>query len=140
MFRLIFAFGLLAAVCNSNAHAQTLFRGGFLKRNLPARPHSNSTTTRNSRSHAEGQQARVPNRYRTPYPTSAQGISVGFGSYPNYNYPRPGQFDPYRFDNYVHDPYITGSFKAPDLLKDPYFRERHRYDSHFPGRARKPSF
>ena len=76
----------------------------------------------------------VPNRYRTPYPTQTAGMSIGVFSYPNYNYPRPGQFDPYRFDNYVHDPTIYGKFQAPDLLNDPYFRERHRYDSHFPGR------
>ena len=62
------------------------------------------------------------------------GKSIGFGSYPAYNYPRPGEFDPERFDNYVHDPYVRGRFDAPDLLNDPYFRERHRYDSHFRGR------
>ena len=62
------------------------------------------------------------------------GKSIGFASYPPYNYPRPGEFDPERFDNYVHDPYLRGRFDAPDLLNDPYFRERHRYDSHFRGR------
>ncbi|MEM8671595.1 MAG: hypothetical protein AAGG48_29010 [Planctomycetota bacterium] len=62
------------------------------------------------------------------------GLGIGVGSYPPYNYPRPGEFDPYRFDSYVYDPYAFGSFEAPDLLKDPYFRERHRNDSHFPGR------
>ena len=58
------------------------------------------------------------------------------GSYPAYNYPRPGAFDPYRFDNYVYDPYRYGSFREPDLLNDPYFRERTRYDSHFSGKHR----
>ncbi|QEF99386.1 hypothetical protein Mal15_34500 [Stieleria maiorica] len=80
----------------------------------------------------------VPNRYRTPYPTSTRAMSIGVFSYPDYNHPRPGSFDPYRFDNYVYDPYRFGSFEAPDLLNDPYFRERHRYDSHFPGRRRPP--
>lgn len=76
----------------------------------------------------------IPNRYHTPYPTTTGRMSVGMLSYPDYNYPRPGTFDPYRFDNYVYDPYRYGSFRAPDLLEDPYFRERYRYDSHFPGR------
>jgi hypothetical protein len=62
------------------------------------------------------------------------GMGVGVGSYPPYNYPYPGQFNPYRFDSYLYDPYQSGSFEPPDLLNDPYFRERHRYDSHFPGR------
>lgn len=76
----------------------------------------------------------VPNGYKTPYPTRTGPMSIGFFSYPNYNYPKPGSFDPYRFDNYVHYPYELGRFDAPDLLNDPYFRERHRYDSHFQGR------
>jgi len=79
----------------------------------------------------------VPNRYRTPYPSVSGGFSIGMGSYPAYNYPRPGAFDPYRFDNYVYDPYRFGSFREPDLLNDPYFRERTRYDSHFPGKHRQ---
>ena len=62
------------------------------------------------------------------------GMGIGVGSYPPYNYPRPGEFNPYRFDSYIYDPYVSGSFEPPDLLNDPYFRERHRYDSHFPGR------
>ncbi len=78
----------------------------------------------------------VPNRYRTPYPSVSGGLSVGMGSYPAYNYPRPGSFDPYRFDNYVYDPYRFGSFREPDLLNDPYFRERTRHDSHFSGKHR----
>lgn len=76
----------------------------------------------------------VPNRYRTPYRTNPVGMSFGFLSYPDYNYPSPGQFDPFRFDNYVYDPVRFGSFREPDLLNDPYFRERHRYDSAFVGR------
>jgi hypothetical protein len=68
------------------------------------------------------------------------GFGISIGSYPSYDYPRPGGFDPYRFDNYVHDPYRSGSFEPPDLLNDPYFRERHRYDSHFPGRGSRDPF
>ena len=74
----------------------------------------------------------VPNRYRTPYPSVSGGYSIGIGSYPAYNYPKPGNFDPYRFDNYVYDPYRYGSFREPDLHNDPYFRERTRYDAAFP--------
>lgn len=84
-----------------------------------------------------GKPSAVPNQYRTPYPTTTGRMSVGVFSYPDYNYPAPGAFDPYRFDNYVYRPFAYGHFREPDLLNDPYFRERHRYDSHFPGR-RKP--
>lgn len=64
------------------------------------------------------------------------GFGIGIGNYsPSGLYP-PGVFDPYAFDGRAYDPYRYGSFKAPDLLDDPYFRERHRYDSHFPGRYR----
>ncbi|MEM6469378.1 MAG: hypothetical protein AAF802_07390 [Planctomycetota bacterium] len=87
-----------------------------------------------SRANVQRATPNVPNRYRTPYPTTTRGMSFGFLSYPQYNYPRPGQFDPYRFDNYVYDPYQFGSFREPDLMNDPYFRERHRNDSMFPGR------
>lgn len=56
---------------------------------------------------------------------------IGFGNpnaYPFYGY------------GYVYDPYQTGSFRAPDLMDDPYFRAQHKYDSHFPGRySRRPS-
>lgn len=78
--------------------------------------------------------ANIPNRYRTPYPTITGPASIGVFSYPGYNYPGPYDFDPYRFDNYVYDPMISGRFRAPSLLDDPYFRERYRYDSAYPGR------
>ncbi|MDG2224412.1 MAG: hypothetical protein P8L85_23725 [Rubripirellula sp.] len=81
-----------------------------------------------------GSRVTTPAPARTHSEPTIFGMGVGVGSYPPYNYPRPGQFDPYRFDSYVHDPYRSGSFEAPDLLNDPYFRERHRYDSAFPGR------
>lgn len=78
--------------------------------------------------------ANIPNRYRTPYPTITGPASIGVFSYPGRNYPGPYDFDPYRFDNYVYDPMISGRFRAPSLLDDPYFRERYRYDSAYPGR------
>ena len=74
--------------------------------------------------------------YRGYRPSSSVGISIGFGGYPGYG--GFGYFDPYRFDFYGYDPYRFGSFEAPDLLNDPYFRERHRYDSKYPGRYRAP--
>ncbi|TWT91984.1 hypothetical protein [Stieleria varia] len=126
MTRLLIILAAVATICCNEAQAQVFFRGGLLQREFGTRG-------------VDARRPQAPNRYRTPYPTSSQGISIGVGSYPYYNYPRPGQFDPYRFDNYVHDPYATGSFKAPDLLNDPYFRERHRYDSRFPGRYRVPA-
>ncbi|MGI9473529.1 MAG: hypothetical protein ACR2NZ_18450 [Rubripirellula sp.] len=74
--------------------------------------------------------------YRSNRPSSSFGFSIGIGGYPGYG--GFGYFDPYRFDGYGYDPYRHGSFEAPDLLNDPYFRERHRYDSKYPGRYRAP--
>lgn len=76
------------------------------------------------------------NNYHSYRPSSSIGISIGIGGYPGYG--GFGYFDPYRFDFYGYDPYRFGSFEAPDLLNDPYFRERHRYDSKYPGRYRAP--
>ena len=74
--------------------------------------------------------------YRSYRPSSGLDIRIGIGSYPGYGYYSGfgayGYLDPYRFDGYGYDPYRYGSFEAPDLLKDPYFRERYRYDSKFP--------
>jgi hypothetical protein len=72
--------------------------------------------------------------------SSGLNISIGIGAYPGYysGFGGYGYLDPYRFDGYGYDPYRYGSFEAPDLLKDPYFRERYRYDSKFPGRYRAP--
>ncbi|TWU21499.1 hypothetical protein Pla52o_36860 [Novipirellula galeiformis] len=40
---------------------------------------------------------------------------------------------------YIYDPYQTGSFRAPDLMNDPYFRDQHKFDSRYPGRySRRP--
>lgn len=120
MVRLLIVFVAATLFTSTNADAQLFGRKWF-----GGRKHSSAKRP-------------APNNYRTPYPTTSAGISVGFGSYPYYNYPRPGSFDPYRFDSYVYDPYRSGSFRAPDLINDPYFRERHRYDSHFPGRRKPP--
>lgn len=128
MVRLLIVIFAATLITTSNADAQLFGRRWF-----GGRKHSSAKHNAPKRS-----TARAPNNYRTPYPTTSAGISFGFGSYPYYNYPRPGEFDPYRFDSYVYDPYRTGSFRAPDLINDPYFRERYRYDSHFPGR-RKPA-
>lgn len=59
------------------------------------------------------------------------GFGIGIGNY--YSDRRSGyyEFDPNAFSGYAFDPYTYGQFEAPDLLKDPYFRERYRYDSHF---------
>lgn len=35
---------------------------------------------------------------------------------------------------FLYDPYATGRFRAPDLMDDPYFRARHKFDSRYPGR------
>lgn len=81
--------------------------------------------------------AQSANSHRSHSEPTFLGFGIGVGSYPPYNYPRPGEFNPYRFDSYLYDPYRYGSFEAPDLLNDPYFRERHRYDSRFPGRRHR---
>jgi len=114
MFRLLVA--LAAVVCAiecTSAHAQGRWGKGF---------RTGANLSRYSSSN------------RSYAPSSAFGFSIGIGSYPNYGYPAVGSFNPYRFDSYIYDPYRSGNFEAPDLLKDPYFRERHRYDSQFPGR------
>jgi hypothetical protein len=64
------------------------------------------------------------------------GFSFGIGNYSPSGYYPQGTFDPYAFDGRAYDPYRYGSFRAPDLLDDPYFRERHRFDSRYPGRYR----
>jgi hypothetical protein len=75
-----------------------------------------------------------PSYHRSHYASPSFGFSIGIGSYPGYGYSSFGYMDPYRFDGFGYDPYRYGSFRAPDLLNDPYFRERYRYDSRFPGR------
>jgi hypothetical protein len=131
MFRLIVVLAIfLSATQCTSAHAQgrigKWLRGG-----------GGSMTAPGGSSRSEGAvNHRHSGSHRSYHPSSVFGFSIGIGSYPSYGYPSPGQFNPYRFDSYVYDPYRFGSFEAPDLLKDPYFRERHRYDSHFPGRNR----
>jgi len=46
---------------------------------------------------------------------------------------------PYYGFGYALDPYRGGSFRAPDLHDDPFFRAQHKFDSHFPGRYRSGS-
>ena len=69
--------------------------------------------------------------YRSFYPSSSFGLSIGVGGYSGfgygYGYSGFGYPDPYRFDGYGYDPYRYGSFRMPDLLDDPYFIERNRY-------------
>ncbi|GAA4473159.1 hypothetical protein [Novipirellula rosea] len=87
----------------------------------------------NYRSHSHS------HRWQPQTTSSRWGISAGQSSsryrgdisnpygYPFYGY------------GYVYDPYQTGSFRAPDLLDDPYFNAQHKFDSHFPGRySRRP--
>ncbi len=78
-------------------------------------------------------------RHRSNYPSSGVGFSIGVGSYPGFGYPGFGYpgfgyLDPYRFDGYGYDPYRYGNFRPYDPMQDPYYRERYRYDSFFPGR------
>ena len=89
---------------------------------------------------AIGKTVNTERTYRSYNPSSGLNISIGIGGYPGYysGFGGYGYLDPYRFDGYGYDPYRYGSFEAPDLLKDPYFRERYRYDSKFPGRYRAP--
>jgi hypothetical protein len=74
---------------------------------------------------------RRSSRRRSSRGPSLFGFGIGIGNY--YSDRRSGyyEFDPNAFSGYAFDPYTYGQFEAPDLLKDPYFRERNRYDSHF---------
>lgn len=66
------------------------------------------------------------------FPTSSYG-GYSFGGYGGFGY------GGYGYGGYSYDPYRGGSFRAPDLLDDPYFRAQHKFDSHFPGRySRRP--
>lgn len=132
MFRLVMITVVSASVLHcTQADAQLLFgrrhqsaRGAQLQRYDTSRQMENGRT-------------------RSYRPSSGWDINIGVGSYPGYGYYSGfgayGYLDPYRFDGYGYDPYRYGSFEAPDLLKDPYFRERYRYDSKFPGRYRAPA-
>lgn len=77
-------------------------------------------------------------RYAAGNYSRSPSVSVfGIGTNTGAGHPPYVYFDPNGFNPYVYDPYTSGSFEAPDLLNDPYFRERHRYQSHFPRPARK---
>jgi hypothetical protein len=75
------------------------------------------------------------------YPSTGFGITIGnspaYGhpayGYPGWGYPYPSAY-PFNGFDYGYDPYRYGSFQAPDLLDDPYFRARNRHNSRFPGR------
>ena len=73
---------------------------------------------------------RFQNSRRSKSP-SLFGFSFGIGNYYSDRQSGYYEFDPNACSGYAYDPYTYGHFEAPDLLKDPYFRERHRYDSHF---------
>lgn len=63
------------------------------------------------------------------------GYSSGYGSgYSGYSGLSDFNGIPYYGYGYAYDPYRHGSFRAPDLLDEPYFRAQHKFDSQFPGR------
>ena len=127
MFRSLIAFAVFACILGCNeVRAQSRSRHSF---------HTGHGATI-QRYEAGRQYGRNYRGYRVQRPSSSFGFSIGIGGYPRYG--GFGYFDPYRFDGYGYDPYRYGSFEAPDLLNDPYFRERYRYDSKYPGRYRAP--
>ena len=133
MCRLLIISVVSICVLNcSDAEAQLLF----------GRRHNSSRGAKLQRYDNHRQTANVDETYRSYKRSSGLNISIGIGAYPGYGYYSGwggyGYLDPYRFDGYGYDPYRYGSFEAPDLLKDPYFRERYRYDSKYPGRYRAP--
>ncbi len=109
---------------------------------LFGRRHQSSRGAKLQRYDSQRQPTKIEDSYRSYKRSSGLNLSVGIGTYPGFGY-YPGfggygYLDPYRFDGYGYDPYRYGSFEAPDLLNDPYFRERYRYDSKYPGRYRAP--
>ncbi|GAA5507701.1 hypothetical protein [Novipirellula caenicola] len=80
-------------------------------------------------------------RHHWQSPASSPGFSMRATQYHGRNH---GDIhNPYGYPfygyGYINDPYQSGSFRAPDLLDDPYFNARHKFDSHFPGRySRRP--
>ncbi|TWU15436.1 hypothetical protein [Allorhodopirellula heiligendammensis] len=71
-----------------------------------------------------------------------QSVTIGGGYVSGYRgYSGLSDFNgiPYYGYGYAYDPYRHGSFHAPDLLNEPYFRAQHKFDSQFPGRySRRP--
>jgi hypothetical protein len=133
MYRLVIISVVSMCVLScGDAEAQLLF----------GRRHHSSRGAKLQRYESTRQTAKVDEAYRSYKRSSGLNISIGIGAYPEYGYYSGfggyGYLDPYRFDGYGYDPYRYGSFEAPDLLKDPYFRERYRYDSKYPGRYRAP--
>lgn len=69
-------------------------------------------------------------------------MAIGWGNgsgYSGYSGLRDFHGIPYYGYGYAYEPYRHGSFRAPDLLNEPYFRAQHKFDSQFPGRySRRP--
>lgn len=62
--------------------------------------------------------------YSSPrWSSSSTFFGLSFGTYP-YGYDYAGYPDPYFLYPYSYDPWMRGSFRAPDLLDDPYFYDR----------------
>ncbi len=74
--------------------------------------------------------------YRTSSGAPVYGYGIGTG-YSSFNYGGFGYLDPYRFDGFGYDPYRYGSFKAPDLLDDPYFQANSLYPDKYPAYRRQ---
>lgn len=111
---------------------------------LFGRRHQSTRGAKIQRYDSRRQPVKAEQNFRSYRTSSGLNINIGIGTFPGYGYGYYsgfgsfGYFDPYRFDGYGYDPYRYGSFEAPDLLKDPYFRERYRYDSKYPGRYHAP--
>ena len=119
MFRLLvifaaFAFAMPCVAVNAQK------RGGFWNRGA-LRGGAPS-------SHSHHNRYRGASGYRTYSQPTLFGFS--FGTQP-YGYDYAGYPDPYFTYPYSLDPWSRGSFRAPDLLDDPYFYDRvppaHRY-------------
>ena len=129
MFRLLLVLTTLA-IATETSHVQAQGFGWFKKRGF-GRAQSSPSHSHQNRYHAQNGNrgythsgahngARAHSYSRRP---SLFGFSFGPdpGSLPGYT---AGYPDPYFLDNYGLDPWARGSFRAPDLLDDPYFYDR----------------
>ncbi|EMI16329.1 secreted protein [Rhodopirellula maiorica SM1] len=116
MFRLTFVLALTLGICHSSdVQAQNCRAHSHIHHYQPPAYSSGRATSSRWVIGANEYHAHHRGDIRNPY------------GYPFYGY------------GYIQDPYQTGSFRAPDLLDDPYFNARHKFDSHFPGRySRRP--
>ncbi len=83
-------------------------------------------------------------KHQRSAPPSLFGFTLGAANAGNYaaqNSPGYSSFGgmnpsgvPFYGYGYYNDPYQFGSFRAPDLMRDPYFKAEHKFDSRFPGR------